>query len=849
MTRRGWRRTGYALTAMSVLVLASAVISLPTTAGAAGAGGNNGTVKIDGSVIGNGGPGNDPHVGCIFHIDWSNFDPNPTAPSANVSFDAQPPTGNVNLLTDAFIFPNPPGNGTASRTYDLSAALNAAGLTPHSQGYHISVTINTTDSNGSNVKSKTYWVQGCKGPTVTAATCQGSSGTNGITLSITNNDADQSFDVFQDGVSVGNTGTVAGGATITFPTPPGTLNQPTVATTFKVVPTLSPSVFKTVTVNPTTCTGSLTLQKTLSGGAAPASTTAFPFSVNCPGLPAGNYPHGTTPSIAQSDNVVVVATGIPLGTNCTVTETGNNGATTTSFKVNGGAPTNGLGPATATPTNAIPTAAVVFNNDFPAAAPVYSVTLDKVMTGTAKPAANTVFDFTVVCPGAGAIVTSPAHITAGAAAVTVASNVPVGTNCTVTETNSNNATSTSHTVNGVGGANGTSVIVSALNPNDTEAVEFTNQFDPVLSSVTLQKLLKGTKAPANTTAFAFTVQCTDPTAVVTSPVNISPSQNAVTVASHVTAGTSCTITETDAKGATGTTNSSGGIMTATVTPNSAAAVAVTFTNTFDPSTITLKKKLAGGAAPGNDPTFQFTVSCTDAGAVVTSPVSIKASDAAKTVATNVGLGTNCTITETVTNGASSVSYTVDGTAASNTTSVTVTPSGTAAVAVEATNQFDPAQNPVNPPPPPPTTTTTVPPTTTTVPPTTTTVPPTTTTVPPTTTTVAPTTTTVAPTTTTVVPAQVLGEEISRGPEVLARTGAESTRRVMAGIALLLTGLVMIAASKRLELVAAYSTTRTPVRRVEEAQSPRHAAPMSHASRALLSVAVAGAAVLAWARRR
>src|SRR5438270_3069484 len=117
MIRRGWRRTGHALVAAGLLMLTITVF-VPN-AGAA-AGGNNGTVKIDGNVIGTGGPGNDPHVGCVFDVQWFGFDVG--AQTATVSFDAQPPTGNVNLISDntiAFV-----GSGNANhlddhKIYDL----------------------------------------------------------------------------------------------------------------------------------------------------------------------------------------------------------------------------------------------------------------------------------------------------------------------------------------------------------------------------------------------------------------------------------------------------------------------------------------------------------------------------------------------------------------------------------------------------------------------------------------------------------------------------------------------------------------------------------------------------------
>ena len=839
MNRRGWRRTGIALVAAGAVVLATVSLGAPT-AGAAG--GNNGTVKIDGSAIGNGGGGNDPHVGCAFFIQWSGFDPGPPKAQATVSFDAQPPTGNVNLLSDAFTFTS--NNGTAGKQYDLSNAIQAAGLTPHQQGYHISVTINTTDANGSDVKAKTYWVQACVAPTVTPATCQAAGGQPGISLAIKNNDFDQSFDVFQDGNFVGNTGTILAGATATFPTPPNLLTQnPAAPTTIRVVSTTNATVFTQFTIPATACAqvGSITISKSLSGGAAPPPNTLFSFTVTCP-AGQGIQVVAQPVQVSQSTSPVTVATNVPFGTTCQITENNPPAApNSTSFTVNNPqAAGNGAGPVAVGPNAAHNPGAVTFTNTFPAPN-VYSVRVRKLVTGQAAPAnANTLtFPFSIVCPGGGN--TFPQSVSQSQGYVLIASNVPVGTDCTITETNTNGATTTTHTG---GGANpGTSATATAIAPD----IDFTNTYDPVLSSVTLQKLLAGQAQPANTTQFTFSVNCTDlhaqyPLGQAPATFNLSPSQFAQPVATNVTVGTSCTITETDAKGATATTNSSAtpNSMSGTVSPSNANPAALTFTNQFDPpptASITLKKQLNGAAAPLNDPTFQFTVTCNDQGATVTSPVSLKASDPATTVATNVGLNTNCTITETTTNGATGVSYTVNGAGASNTNSVTVTPTSKNTVAVVAINQYDPGQAPV--PPPSSTTTTTAPPTTTTVPPTTTTAPPTTTTAPPTTTTAPPTTTTAAP-------AQVLGEEISRGPAVLARTGIETQRRILVGIALMFIGLTLLGFSRGIELVVAGNGVPTVA---EPERGPQHAAPMTFVSRAWLSAAVAAAAVFGISKRK
>jgi hypothetical protein len=92
-------------------------------------------------------------------------------------------------------------------------------------------------------------------------------------------------------------------------------------------------------------------------------------------------------------------------------------------------------------------------------------------------------------------------------------------------------------------------------------------------------------------------------------------------------------------------------------------------------------------------------------------------------------------------------------------------------------------------------------------------------------------------TTTTAPAQVLGEE-------LARTGVEQQRKMLAALALVFIGIVMLATAKRLEFALATSSAAAP----EKRSNPQHAASMSGVSRAGLSVAVAAAALISWARR-
>ena len=127
--------------------------------------GNNGTIKIDAAPFDDA-PNNEPHVDCVFQIDFYGFDEGDFY--ADVVFEGQAPTGGGTLLTDRVFIgedANDGGGSTAgldaSATYDLTAAL--AGITPHAQqGWHVKLTIRADGSQGADTKHKVFWVDGCR---------------------------------------------------------------------------------------------------------------------------------------------------------------------------------------------------------------------------------------------------------------------------------------------------------------------------------------------------------------------------------------------------------------------------------------------------------------------------------------------------------------------------------------------------------------------------------------------------------------------------------------------------------------------------------------------------------------
>jgi hypothetical protein len=154
--------------------------------------GNNGTVKIDGEAFDDH-PDNEPHVGCVFQVDFYGFDAGDL--EATVLFEAIPPTAGdavppgagTELLSDVVpIGEDAAGGGTdldASRTYDLTAAL--AGIEPQAQqGWHVQLTVHAEGSQGADTKFKVFWVSGC-GSTSTTSSSTTSSSVPGSTTTST----------------------------------------------------------------------------------------------------------------------------------------------------------------------------------------------------------------------------------------------------------------------------------------------------------------------------------------------------------------------------------------------------------------------------------------------------------------------------------------------------------------------------------------------------------------------------------------------------------------------------------------------------------------------------------------
>jgi hypothetical protein len=149
-----------------------ALAGLATPAFAQDPPGNNGTIKID-NVEFDDHPDNEPHVGCVFQVDFYGFDKGNL--TADVTFESQPPTptgpDSVTLLQDeVFIGEDDSSGGGSEAGLDASETyiLDFGDIEPHpKQGFHVKLTINAESSQGAEVKENVFWVEQCVTPTPT----------------------------------------------------------------------------------------------------------------------------------------------------------------------------------------------------------------------------------------------------------------------------------------------------------------------------------------------------------------------------------------------------------------------------------------------------------------------------------------------------------------------------------------------------------------------------------------------------------------------------------------------------------------------------------------------------------
>jgi hypothetical protein len=121
--------------------------------------GETGVIKIDGRPFDEH-PNNEPHVGCVFELDFSNYPEGPI--EARYSFWLWPPTGRERLLGGGYTLEDDPAGGgqdlDGQLRLDLADALRRSGGEPHpQQGWHVKVSVWVPRSAGPDTKHKVFW--------------------------------------------------------------------------------------------------------------------------------------------------------------------------------------------------------------------------------------------------------------------------------------------------------------------------------------------------------------------------------------------------------------------------------------------------------------------------------------------------------------------------------------------------------------------------------------------------------------------------------------------------------------------------------------------------------------------
>lgn len=411
--------------------------------------------------------------------------------------------------------------------------------------------------------------------------------------------------------------------------------------------------------------GQLRLLKQNTGAAASYAPSSIVVTLACTVDVAGTPTPIVLRDSARADRgtmtltpgTTVLVQGVPLYADCTVVEADDYGSTQTTISPSAvvtaqAAQTMGartvFDPHPAFDPDERPaTELATITNDYQAARLVVAKTVDVsgAQNQSGQPIAYTAPVFSVSCRFDNGVtnptILSVSNLTiAGGNSVTFPRPstsdpvLPAGSVCTVTETNTRNATTTTYTVTTAAGAGsattGTAATVTLTADNagsGTNRVDFVNTYG--VGSFTVTKARAGLGAGAYGTGdFTMSVACTRSSASPSTVWSGTFTLNATTpsrVLSNIPAGAVCTVTETNAAGATSTTFSpqQPGVPTAgrATVPNGSNTT-VTVTNTFDLARLAITKDVRTAAVDASgDPvypvdTYDVDVTCTFQGSAV-----------------------------------------------------------------------------------------------------------------------------------------------------------------------------------------------------------------------------------------
>ncbi|WP_454044732.1 DUF5979 domain-containing protein [Cellulosimicrobium sp. Marseille-Q8652] len=428
-----------------------------------------------------------------------------------------------------------------------------------------------------------------------------------------------------------------------------------------------------VKVGVATASGPLEVNKVVEGEGADNAPASFDLTVECTSAVGTWVETELEPiPITVTPGTPVVVPNLPYGAECTLTEDGSAGQTRVVLE-----------PSTVTIDSEDPEAPSSIT-----AINVYdlsSIELSKEVVTDAvdqdgEPVPFGPFEATVECTFLGEDVYAEGYGPEDPMVVTIEdgetvelAGLPVGSECTVTETGTGNASSVTitvdqglpgHPVTTDGPAADLTLLGDVLGASTNDVV-LTNTYD--VGAIALQKIVDGEGGPAyGQGPFRIDVTCTydddgdgpgEPRTVYDSTVVLGGAGPLDAQVANLPTGAECSIVETDDAGATGAV-----VVPGTVTVGSGDVAEVVITNTFDVGTVEVDKELAGlGALYGPGP-FEVTLGCTYDGVDLTIPGGEvrELVPGEPVVYDGLPVGSACTVTETDTFGASSTTVSVDG---------------------------------------------------------------------------------------------------------------------------------------------------------------------------------------------
>lgn len=413
--------------------------------------------------------------------------------------------------------------------------------------------------------------------------------------------------------------------------------------------------------------GTVSVTKTVTG-TPPLNLGDFAIDLKC-----GNKTEHldfTQPTVGSSTQ----SFSEPAGTVCSVSEKNARGATSTAYS----------GAATAADQQFTivsgQTSNVTVTNHFDPA----KITVTKDVVG---PAPQNPFSVSVACPG---VAGSPFTFTIADNGSHDVTGLPGNAQCTVTETNTQGATSTTYNPHGAH-ADDPPTISTTVGGAATVAITNTFPTVPGTGNLSITKALDNKSGTTKNGPFTGTWTCTGAS---TSSGNFSLTPGQTQTINSIAAPSTCTVTETGTAGADSVTYAvtagQAGANSAAATITDGVTTTVTITNHYNPpptGTLNITKALDNqSGTPKNGP-YTGTWACANnqSGTFSVAPNGTQSFSISP-------VPTTCTVTETGNGGAASVTYAVtSGSTTASSATANMTDGNTTTVTI--TNHF-------NPPPPP-----------------------------------------------------------------------------------------------------------------------------------------------------